>query len=603
MEDEDMNELELRTRIEAVKAGRLSRRRFVQTMVGLGLTAPLAAQMLASAGVAHAQARGTYPGTRRGGGGELKVLWWQAATLLNPHFAVGTKDQDGSRIFYEPLAAFDPDGNLVPILAAEVPSVQAGTLSKDGRQVTWRLKKNVAWHDGKPFTADDVVFNWEYASDPATAATTIGAYKDIEKIDKLDSHTIRLNFKKTMPFWAEAFCGPRGQVVPKHLFEAYKGAKSREAPTNLKPIGTGPYRFVDFKPGDTVRGELNPNYHIPNRPFFDTLEMKGGGDAASAARAVLQTGEFDFAWNMQVADEILKRMEQGGRGKVDIAQAGNIEHIQCNQTDPWTEVEGERSSRKTKHPFLVDPAVRQALNLLVDRASIQEEIYGRLGQSSANFLNAPARFRSQNMKWEFNVDKANQILESAGWRRGSDGTRAKDGKKLKMVYQTSTNPERQKTQQIVKQAAAKGGIDIELKSVLAGVYFSSDVANPDTYTKFYTDIQMYTTTMGAPDPQTFMEQFTSWELSSKANKWQGRNITRWHSEDYDKLFRGAESELDPVKRAALFVRMNDMVIQNTVVIPVLWRMVISAVSNKLKNTDISGWDSNFWNLANWHREA
>jgi len=406
-----------------------------------------------------------------------------------------------------------------------------------------------------------------------------------------------------MPFWAEAFCGPRGMIIPKHLFDAYRGAKSREAPTNLKPVGTGPYRFVDFKPGDTVRAELNPSYHMPNRPFFDALEMKGGGDAASAARAVLQAGEFDFAWNMQVADDILKRMEQGGRGKVDIAQAGNIEHIQCNQTDPWTDVEGEKSSVKTKHPFLVDPAVRQALNLLVDRASVQEQIYGRLGQSTANFLNAPSRFNSKNMKWEFNVDKANQILESAGWRRGADGIRAKDGKKLKMVYQTSTNPERQKTQQIVKQAAAKAGIEIELKSVLAGVYFSSDVANPDTYSKFYTDIQMYTTTMGAPDPQTFMEQFTSWEVASKTNKWQGRNITRWHTEDYDKLFRAAENELDPVKRAALFIKMNDLVIQNTVVIPVLWRMVISAVSNKLKSTDISGWDSNFWNLPNWYREA
>jgi peptide/nickel transport system substrate-binding protein len=318
---------------------------------------------------------------------------------------------------------------------------------------------------------------------------------------------------------------------------------------------------------------------------------------------VLQAGEFDFAWNMQVADDILKRMEQGGRGKVDIAQAGNIEHIQCNQTDPWTDVDGEKSSTKTKHPFLVDPAVRQALNLLVDRASVQEEIYGRLGRSTANFLNAPSRFSSKNLKWEYNVDKANQILEAAGWKRGADGIRAKDGKKLKMVYQTSTNPERQKTQQIVKQAAAKAGIEIELKSVVAGVYFSSDVANPDTYTKFYTDIQMYTTTMGAPDPQTFMEQFTSWEVSSKANKWQGRNITRWHTEEYDKLFRAAENELDPVKRAALFIKMNDLVIQNTVVIPVLWRMVISAVSNKLKSTDVSGWDSNFWNLANWYREA
>jgi peptide/nickel transport system substrate-binding protein len=598
-----MEELELNSLIEDVRAGRLSRRRFVQTLVGLGLTAPLAAQMLASAGVAHAQARGAYPGTKRGGGGPLKVLWWQAATLLNPHFAVGTKDQDGSRIFYEPLGAFDPEGNIVPILAAEVPSVQAGTLAKDGRQVTWRLKKNVTWHDGKPFTADDVVFNWEYASDPAAAATTIGAYKDIEKIDKVDSHTVRLNFKKPMPFWAEAFCGPRGMIIPKHLFDGFRGAKSREAPTNLKPVGTGPYKFVDFKPGDTVRADLNPNYHMPNRPFFDTLEMKGGGDAASAARAVLQAGEFDFAWNMQVADDILKRMEQGGRGKVDIAQAGNIEHIQCNQTDPWTDVDGEKSSTKTKHPFLVDPAVRQALNLLVDRASVQEEIYGRLGRSTANFLNAPSRFSSKNLKWEYNVDKANQILEAAGWKRGADGIRAKDGKKLKMVYQTSTNPERQKTQQIVKQAAAKAGIEIELKSVVAGVYFSSDVANPDTYTKFYTDIQMYTTTMGAPDPQTFMEQFTSWEVSSKANKWQGRNITRWHTEEYDKLFRAAENELDPVKRAALFIKMNDLVIQNTVVIPVLWRMVISAVSNKLKSTDVSGWDSNFWNLANWYREA
>jgi peptide/nickel transport system substrate-binding protein len=207
------------------------------------------------------------------------------------------------------------------------------------------------------------------------------------------------------------------------------------------------------------------------------------------------------------------------------------------------------------------------------------------------------------MKWEFNVDKANQVLEAAGWKRGSDGIRAKDGKKLKMVYQTSINAPRQKTQAIVKQAAAKAGIELELKSIVASVYFSSDVANPDTYGKFYTDIQMYTTTMGAPDPQTFMEQFTSWEVSSKDNKWQGRNITRWRHEEYDKLWRAGETELDPVKRAGLYIRMNDLVIQDVVVIPVLWRSVISAVSNRLKGTEISGWDSNLWNLANWYREG
>jgi peptide/nickel transport system substrate-binding protein len=598
-----MDERELRQWIRQVKDGAISRRQFTRMMVGLGLTGPMVAQMLAHEGVAQAQTRPAFNPTKRGGGGELKVLWWQAATLLNPHFANGTKDQDGSRIFYEPLASFDPDGNLVPILAAEVPTPQNGGVAKDGLSVTWKLKKNVQWHDGKPFTADDVVFNWEYAADPATAAVTVGAYKDIKQIDKVDSHTVKISFKNPTPFWAISFCGPTGQIIPKHLFDPFRGAKSREAPTNLKPVGTGPYRFVDFKPGDLVRGELNPTYHTANRPYFDQLEMKGGGDAVSAARAVIQTGEFDFAWNMQVEDDVLRRMEQGGKGKVDIAVAGNIEHIGCNQTDPWKEIDGERSSLKAPHPFLIDPAVRAALNLLVDRASIQEQIYGRLGQTSANFLNAPSRFQSKANKWEFSIEKANKILDDAGWKRGADGVRAKDGKRLKMVYQTSINAPRQKTQAIVKQAAAKAGIDIEIKSVVASVYFSSDPANPDTFPHFYTDIQMYTTTMGAPDPQRFMDQFASWEVASKENKWAGRNVTRWRNEEYDRLWKAAETEMDPVKRAASFIRMNDLLIQNVVVIPVLWRSVISAVSGRLKGTDVSGWDSNFWNHSNWYKEG
>ena len=596
-----MQEHELRHMIGQVKAGILSRREFVQAMVALGLTAPLAGHMLASAGVAQAQSKMSYKPTKRGGGGALKALWWQGATLLNPHFAVGTKDQDGSRIFYEPLASWDPDGTLTPTLAAEIPSVQNGGVSKDGKSVTWRLKKGVAWHDGKPFTADDCLFTWEFAADPATASVSIGTYKDV-KVEKVDSHTIRVVFQKPTPFWADPFCGVRGMVIPKHLFEAFKGAKSREAPNNLKPVGTGPYRFVDFKPGDVVRGELNPNYHMPNRPFFDTIEMKGGGDAVSAARAVIQTGEFDYAWNMQVEDEILKRLEQGGKGRADIVTGGNIEHIQLNNTDPWKDVDGERSSVKTKHPFLTDPAVRQAFSLLVDRASVQEQIYGRTGVAAANFLNAPERFNSKNNRFEFNVDKANQILEAAGWKKGGDGIRAKDGVKLKVVYQTSINAPRQKTQAIVKQAAAKAGIDAEIKAVTASVYFSSDAANPDTYTHFYTDIQMYTTTMTMPDPELFMNQFTSWEVASKENKWQGRNITRWRSEEYDKIYRAAEAEMDPVKRAALFIKMNDLVIQNQVVIPVVQRPRVSAVSSRLR-VEQSGWDSDFWALHNWYREG
>jgi peptide/nickel transport system substrate-binding protein len=599
-----MDERGLRELIEDVRARRLSRRHFVQILVGLGLTAPMAAQMLSASGIAQAQPKASgFTPTRRGGGGQLKVLWWQAPTLLNPHFATGTKDQDAARIFYEPLAGYDPDGNIVPALAADVPSVDNGGLAKDSTWVVWRLKRGVTWHDGKPFTADDVVFNWEYVSDPATAAVTSGSYREIARIDKIDSHTVKLVFTKPQPFWADAFCGPRGMLIPKHVFESYRGAKSREAPANLKPVGTGAYRFVDFKPGDVVRAEANPAYHVPNRPFFDTLEMKGGGDAVSAARAVLQTGEYDYAWNMQVEDDILRRLEQGGKARVNIWPTGAPEHIQCNFTDPWTEVDGERSSVKTAHPLLSDLAVRQALSLLVDRAAVQEQIYGRQGQTSANFLNAPSRFYSRNTRWEFNVDKANQILDAAGWKRGADGVREKGGRRLKMVYQTSINAPRQKNQQIVKQAAAKAGIDLELKSVVASVFFGSDPANPDNYPHFYTDLQMYNTTMTAPDPQYFMNQFTSWEAASKANKWQGRNVTRWRNEEYDRAYNAADVELDPVKRAALFIKMNDLVIQNVVVIPVLWRNGVSASTHKLRGMDLTGWDTTMWRLPYWYKEA
>jgi len=596
-----MDERDLRGLIDRVKTGGLSRRGFVRRLAAVGLAAPLATQLLAHAGVAMAQSRPVYKPTKRGGGGPLKVLWWQGPTLLNPHFAVGTKDQDGSRIFYEPLAAWDRVGNLRPVLAAAIPGREDGTLAADGKSVTWKLKQGVTWHDGKPFTADDVVFTWQYASDAATATVTSGSYKDVT-VEKVDQYAVLVKFAQPTPFWADAFVGWAGCIIPRHLFGDYIGAKSRDAPTNLKPVGTGPYLFKDFKPGDLVTGVINPNYHVPNRPHFDSIEMKGGGDAVSAARAVLQTGEYDFAWNMQVEDEILVRLEKGGKGHIVISPGGSIEHMQLNNTDPWTEVDGERASLKTRHPSLSDPVVRQALALLIDRDSVEKHIYGRIGQATANYINNPERFRSKTTSYEFNVDKANALLDKAGWAKGSDGIRARDGKKLKFVYQTSINQPRQKTQAIVKQACQKAGIEIEVKAVTASVFFSSDVANPDTYPHFYADLQEYSNGMNAPDPEVFLRQFCSWEAATKANKWQGRNITRWQNQEYDDIHKAAQVELDPIKRTAMLVKLNELVVNNHVVIPLVMRPGAAAVSNKLVN-ELSGWDNNTFDLANWYKEA
>ena len=596
-----MDQRALRELIRQVKSGRISRRQFGRVMAGFGVAAPMAAQLLASADVARAEPRhAQWTPARRGGGGAVRILMWDAPTMLHPHFGRGLRDFTASRIFYEPLAAVSPDGGLVPVLADEVPSLMNGGVSRDGQWVIWRLKKNVVWHDGKPFTADDVVFNWEFAADPGTGATSRGPFEQVARIDKLDAHTVKVVFKKPQPFWPVVFTG--GGLVPRHIFEPFKGAGSREAVGALRPVGTGPYRLAEFKPGDMIRAEINPQYHVTNRPFFDRVDIKGGGDAVSAARAVLQTAEYDFGYYLLVEEDVLARIEQGGKGRVLEIPTSGISHVQCNMSDPWREVDGERSNPSALHPVLGDSAVRTALNLLIDRASIQSNLIGRNGRISPNFLNVPDRVRSRNTTLEFSVDKASRLLEEAGWTRGPDGVRAKDGRRLKLLFQAAANATVQKIQLVVKQAAAKAGVEIEVKAVPASVFFSGDASNADTTVRFLADLQMYTVFTGL-DPQFFMAQFVSWEIPTRDNRWSGRNLTRWRSSEYDRLWREAETEMDPLRRAELFIRMNDMVVQGAVVMPVTWRNELHAVSNQIAGVELNGWDSIFGRIAYWRRLA
>lgn len=592
-----MDDYSIKLSIDDVKVGKLTRRDLMTKICAAGFTLPAASQLLMWHGLAMAQPAPQAGPKKAGGGGTLKYLIWQAPTLLNPHFAPGLKDQIACRVFYEPLAGWDKDGDLIPYLAAEIPTRENGGVSRDGMEVVWRLKTGVKWHDGVPFTADDVVFTWEFARNPETAAVTSGAYKDIE-VTKLDANTVKVRFATPTPFWADAFVGVVGMILPKHHFEKFMGKEARNAPQNLRPIGTSAFKIVDFRPGDIVLAERNLEYHVPTQPYFDAIEMKGGGDAVSAARAVVQTGQFDYAWGMHIEEEVLKRLETGGRGKFLASQGGSLEFILLNTTDPWTEIDGERSNPNSKHPILSDATVRKAIHLCVDRDAIQKFIMGRGGTATSNFVNSPARFQSDRSGYSFDLDQASQLLESAGWKRGKDAIREKDGVRLKLVFQTAINGPRQKIQAIIKSACQKVGIELELKSVTPSVFFSADVANPDTYTKFYCDMQMYTQTQPQPDPERFANQCVSWEIASKSNNWLGRNISRFKSPEVDAAYKQAQQELDPTKRALLFKTINDRFCESDQIIPLFVRNAISAAAQNLV-IDSHSWDVS--GLANWHR--
>src|SRR5215831_13950769 len=195
----------LRDGLAQVRRGCLSRRGFIDFAGRLGVGASLAWQLLSHAGIARAQSTFTYAPTRRGGGGLLRILSWQGATSLNGHFSNGSKDVLAARLFYEPLATYDRNGSLYPVLAAEIPSIANGGLARDGLSVTWKLKRGVTWHDGEPFTADDVVFTWDLLRNPDAAAFTVGSYMPVKLARKVDSHTVRLEFSKPMPQWDDPF--------------------------------------------------------------------------------------------------------------------------------------------------------------------------------------------------------------------------------------------------------------------------------------------------------------------------------------------------------------------------------------------------------------
>jgi peptide/nickel transport system substrate-binding protein len=551
----------------------------------------------------------------RGQGGTLRLLFWQAPTVVNPHLSIGNKDLTASRIVYEPLATFDKDGVLVPFLAARIPSRENGGVASDGRSVTWTLKQGVTWADGAPFTADDVLFTFEYASNPAVQATSRAVYGVVERVEVLDPHQVKVHFKDVNPAWAVPFVGSTGMIIPRHVFQAYNGPNAQAAPANLQAVGTGPYRVADFSEEDiliigedavsTIKivYEPNPVFREPDIPFFKTVELRGGGDAGKAAEAVLKDGSIDYGYNLQVDIATLEALEAQGKGILLAPPTNRTERIMVNFTDPNRETaDGERSSTSFPNPVLSDKAVRRALNLGIDRAAIAK-LYGRAGQPASNILISPSIFASPNTSWTFDLAQAATLLDQAGWIDGNgDGVREKDGVELNLVFQTSVNSVRQKTQEIIKRALESIGFQIELKIIDSSIFFGPVADNTNTRRHFYADLEEFSFSNKSPDPGAYMRSFTCGQAAQKANNWSASNWSRYCNPAYDALYERSRTELDGARRRELIIQMNDLLIAEAAVIPMVERSITLGIAKALTGVDPTPWDSDVWNIKDWRRK-
>lgn len=432
-------------------------------------------------------------------------------------------------------------------------------------------------------------------------------YEGVDSVEVVDPLTVTVHFKAPRPYPYAAFIGMFSPIIQKAQFESCRGSRAPSCTEqNFAPIGTGPFRITDFRPGDVATFEVNPNYRDPDKPRFGTLTVKGSTDSTATARAVMETGEFDYGWNIQIAPELMADMTAKGLGQFEVGFGNLVEVIYLNPTDASSSLpEGERSTALHPHPFMGDPAVRAALSKAIDRGLLNEIGYGETGMPTCDMVPNPEVYAADTTDClTQDIAGANAMLDEAGWLPGGDGVRQKDGVRLSLLFQTSVNPVRQDFQALIKQWWSEIGVETELKAVDPSVYFGGDPASPDTFQKFYADVEMHATLGDGTDPGTFLARNQCSEAPSPENQWQGQNTGRFCNEAYDALVAQMGEIAEIETRGEIAKKLDIMIAADShSVLPLIARGRVSVRGNSLKGYEMNTWDSEFWNIADWSRAA
>lgn len=554
-----------------------------------------------------------WPALAAGAESTLRIRSWQAPAVFFPPLAFGGKDREICRIVYEPLASFDAEGEPIPVLAERIPSAENGDLAPDGRWVVWRLRPDLRWSDGRPVTAEDVRFTYDTLVRPENRTKYAPVYSAVRELEVLDDRTVRLRFAEPRPGWCALFSGWHGMILPRHVFEGLSAEELSARAHQPARVGTGPFVMTGSEVLDTVMVgndvvrltridfQRNPRYRDPLLPRFDRLAVFGGGDAAGAARAVLTDGTADFAWNLQIPPDTLDRLAEGGIGRLIFAPSAMVERLALNHADPGRIAEtGERSSVRFPHPFLSDRRVRRAFAHAIDREAVAA-IYGGGDRPCANMLVLPARYRSPGNERRYPHDpaRAAALLTEAGWTDSDgDGIRDRDGRPMRVRFETSVNPVRQAAQRIIQGNLAAVGADADLAMMDASVFFQNRPDEDTNIFKFYADLQLYSSASTSPDPVSYMGRWTCEQIAQAANGWSGLNRIRWCDPVYDALCQRARSELDPDARRRILMDLNDRILEEAAMIPLVHRAIPAAAAG-LRDLTFTPWDSYAWAIADW----
>lgn len=503
----------------------------------------------------------------------------QEPDALNPIISEMMATIDATAPILEGLTAVDDRLNTVPVLAEKVPTVENGLVRQvgHGMSVTYPLRRNVKWHDGAPFTADDVKFTFDVIMHPKTLVTSKTGYDKIASVEVVDPYTVRMNYKEVYAPYNGLF----GTILPKHLLAKdladQNGDSINKDDYNRHPIGTGPYKFKEWVSGDHITFDAFDGYWR-GKPKVPHLKMRIIPDQ-NAAFTLLKSGELDIYQSASISQfEAIKKLKH-----VDVVAQPAL---------TW-----ELIGLQTDRPLLKDLRVRQAIAHAINKKQISEKIY--------QGLYAPAYSDQTPLSWAYNKkvenyypydpEKSKALLEAAGWKPGLDGIREKDGQRLSLrISSTSGNKPRELTELVLKYYLKKVGIDLVIDNVPGTVLFGPYPEGTLKSGKF--DLGMW-----AWSASTDPDNFTMWHSSQIAGKNNnGQNSTHFRDPEMDRLLLEGTQVIEQEKRQHIYQRTQEILAEKVPVIPLLYWANINPVNKRVQNFKPNPTNQgNLWNCYEW----
>ena len=505
--------------------------------------------------------------------GQCVVGVTQEAVNFNPLLYVNTGVETCVEfIVFDSLWQIDPQGKFIPNLAAEIPTVENGGVSKDGLTWTIMLRPDVLWHDGAPFTADDVAFTLDVILNPKVTVRSREGHEHVEHYATKDDHTIEIKLKDSFAPYLVSW--QKTSVIPKHILSTVPDINI--APFNTNPVGTGPFKFKERVAGSYIAFEPNPKYH-GGAPKLTSLVQKYVPDQQTLF-AQFQTGEVDVYDIQGIPPLLYQRAKALPGSKIELNPNPFVEFIYFNCGKPQFQ----------------DKRVRKALYMATDRKGWIDAVYYGVPVPTLSYL--PPNHWAYNKALVdpgYDPQKAAALLDEADWKVAADGVRAKDGVRLAFSMSTTAgNKSREQAQQLLQQNFKKINVEMTIKNMPASVVWGDYTVQSQFDTLMVGwDALLY------PDPD-YGDRIRSTAIPAKGGS--GSNYVQYQNPEIDELCNKGVTTTNLEERKAIYDKIQAILLDDLPFAPIFSYQTIVGVKDRMKGYEVNPYlTSNAWNTADW----